>query len=233
MNIQKIANKFRNSKWAIRFLGPLWYPVKYKQLKQNYRDNATDTLLHAKSCLENAGLFFWLNFGTLLGAYRENDFIKHDMDIDISLFAKDVETAKEALLQGGFKLFRVFETQGDPTGALLSFIYKGVNLDVYFFVEENNLISCHSFYWQEEDDYRFGGATEASVMKYFFPNSGFTTLLFKEHYFNVPNDIENYLTVLYGPNFMKPVKKFDHLHQCRNITKYSKMDKVGVYTAFE
>jgi len=233
MNIQKIANKFRNSKWAIRLLGPIWYPIKYRKSKKNYRNNATEALLRAKESLDNAGLFFWLDFGTLLGAYREKDFIKHDHDIDISMFAKDIEAAKNAMIQGGFKLFRTFEIPDDHTGVEQSYSYKGVFLDIYFYILEDDWMHCKAFYWQPEDDYMFGGAVEASVKKWFCPNTGFSTMLFKEHEFNVPKDIVKYLTVNYGPNFMIPDKKFDYKKFCRNVTYYSKLEKVGIYKKYD
>jgi len=233
MNIQKLANQFRNSKWAIRLLGPIWYPIKYRQKKQNYKNHAFDVLLRAKECLDNAGLFFWLDFGTLLGAYREKDFIKHDMDIDISMFTKDIEAAKKAMLQGGFKLYRTFEVFGDPTGVEQTYSYKGVFLDIFYYLENGDLMYCHAFSWHEDDDYRFGGAKEASVKKWFCPNTGFAPLMFKGHQFNAPKDIVKYLTVNYGPNFMKPDKKFDYKKHCRNFTSYSKLEKVGIYTIYE
>lgn len=40
-------------------------------------------------------MLFWLDYGTLLGAYREHDFIKHDFDLDIGLWLKDAEIAKK------------------------------------------------------------------------------------------------------------------------------------------
>jgi hypothetical protein len=233
MNIQKLANKFRNSKWAIRLLGPIWYPIKYRKKKQNYKNKALETLLQAKKCLDGAGLFFWLDFGTLLGAYREKDFIKHDLDIDISMFAKDIEAAKNAMLQGGFKLSRIFEVRGDPTGTELTFTYNGVSIDILFYIEEEDLMYCTVFYWQKEDDHRFGGAKEASVRKWFCPNTGFAPLMFHDHEFNAPKDIVKYLTMNYGPNFMKPDKKFDYTKHCRNFTTYSKLEKVGICTKYD
>ena len=233
MNIQKIANKFSSSKWAIRLLGPIWYPIKYRKKKQDYKNNAFEALLQAKRCLDKAGLFFWIDFGTLLGAYREKDFIKHDMDIDISMFTKDIEAAKNAMTEGGFKLLRSFEVLDDPTGVEQTYTYKGVSLDIYFFIEEGDLMYCRSFYWQKEDDYRFGGAVEASVRKWYCPNTGFAPMMFKGHEFNAPKDIVKYLTMNYGPNFMKPDKKFDYRKHCRNFTTYSKLEKVGIYKTYE
>jgi len=233
MNIQKIANKYRHSKWAIRLLGPVWLPIKYRKKRQNYKNHAMETLLHAKTCLDNAGLFFWIDFGTLLGAYREKDFIKHDMDIDISMFANNIEAAKKAMTQGGFKLTKTFEILGDPTGVEQTYTYKGVSIDIFFYIEESDLMYCSAFYWQKEDDYLFGGAREASVRKWFCPNTGFAPMTFKGHEFNAPKDIVKYLTVNYGPNFMKPDKKFDYTQQCRNFTTYSKLEKVGIYTKYD
>jgi hypothetical protein len=233
MNIQKLANKYRSSKWANRLLGPIWYPIKYRQKKQDYNKYAFETLLLAKDSLEKAGLFFWLDFGTLLGAHRENDFIKHDMDIDISMFAKDIDAAKNAMIQGGFKLFRTFEVQGDPNGVELTFVYNGVAIDILFYREEGDLMYCSVFFWQKEDDYRFGGAKNPSVRKWFCPNTGFKPMVFKGHEFNAPKDIVKYLTVNYGPNFMKPDKKFDYVKQCRNFTTYSKLEKYGIYTKYD
>ena len=40
---------------------------------------------------------FWLNYGTLLGAYRDHDFITHDNDLDIGMYWKDREGVKEIL----------------------------------------------------------------------------------------------------------------------------------------
>jgi len=233
MNIQKIANSFRNSKWAIRLLGPIWYPIKYRKSKQDYKNNATAALLHAKECLDKADVFFWLDFGTLLGAYREKDFIKHDLDIDISTFSNNIEAAKNAMIQGGFKLIRTFEILDEPTGVEQTYSYKGVSLDIFFYIEEGDLMYCRSFYWQPEDDYMFGGAVETSVKKLFCPNTGFSTMLFKEHEFNIPKDIVQYLTVNYGPNFMKPDKKFDSKKLCRNVTYHSKLEKVGIYKKYD
>jgi hypothetical protein len=233
MNIKKFANRFRNSKWITQLLGPIWYPIKHRKKKQDYKNHALEALILAKKSIDSAGLFFWLDFGTLLGAYREKDFIKHDLDIDISMFAKDSEEAKKIMIKAGFILMRTFEVPDEPHCVEQTYDYKGVNLDIFFYVEEGDLMSCNLFYWHAEDDYLFGNAKEAAVQKVICPNTGFSTIMFKEHVFNVPKDIIKYLTVNYGPNFMKPDKKFDRFKQCRNVTYYSKLEKIGIYTKYE
>ena len=64
----------------------------------------------AKSALESINVKFHLHFGTALGVHREHSFIKHDNDIDIGIFYKDVNTRekvseiKKAMEEHGFKL---------------------------------------------------------------------------------------------------------------------------------
>jgi hypothetical protein len=137
------------------------------------------------------------------------------------------------MTQGGFKLYRTFEVFGDPTGVEQTYFYKGVLLDIYFYIEEGDLMYCRAFSWQDEDNYRFGSVVEASVKKWFCPNTGFAPLVFKGHEFNAPKNIVKYLIVNYGQNFMKPDKKFDYKKQCRNFTSYSKLEKYGIYTKYD
>ena len=54
-----------------------------------------EELLRAFAEAMNGGnIQFWLEFGSLLGYYRENDFIKHDCDIDFGAFLKDRHVIK-------------------------------------------------------------------------------------------------------------------------------------------
>lgn len=68
-----------------------------------------EVLQKAKNALDSENVLFWLDYGTLLGAYREHDFIKHDFDLDIGLWLKDAEIAKKAMLKNGFELIRCFQ----------------------------------------------------------------------------------------------------------------------------
>lgn len=77
-------------------------------------------------------MLFWLDYGTLLGAYREHDFIKHDFDLDIGLWLKDAEIAKKAMLKNGFELIRCFRIKNDERRVEYCFAYKGVSIDLFF-----------------------------------------------------------------------------------------------------
>lgn len=56
-----------------------------------------DMLLDLVPVLEEAGCVYWLDFGTLLGVYRDDDIILHDNDCDIGILNPDWD-AIEALL---------------------------------------------------------------------------------------------------------------------------------------
>lgn len=50
---------------------------------------ALENLLILRDLFEKHGIPMFLNFGTLLGALREKDFIPHDDDVDVGVFARD------------------------------------------------------------------------------------------------------------------------------------------------
>ena len=52
------------------------------------KDDAKYMLSTIKKVLEQNGVHFLLNFGTLLGAVRDHDFIGHDYDIDLAMHVK-------------------------------------------------------------------------------------------------------------------------------------------------
>ena len=60
-------------------------------------DRATSLFLDVKEALDEAGIKNFLFFGTLLGAYRENNFIHYDHDMDLAIFWEDYHKMKGAI----------------------------------------------------------------------------------------------------------------------------------------
>lgn len=92
--------------------------------------------------LTDIGINYSLVFGTLLGAVREKGFIKHDMDIDVSIssesFSNDIE---QSLKAAGFKLIKRFETDNGLFGREDTYKRYGVTIDIFYFYPYDDQLS--------------------------------------------------------------------------------------------
>ena len=61
--------------------------------------------------LEDHEIIFFLNSGVLLGAIRDNSFIKWDWDVELSVFAKDfyskIDLISDSLKKNGFEIIKI------------------------------------------------------------------------------------------------------------------------------
>ncbi len=95
-----------------------------EQLPEITHDEAKALLFRVADLLEGRGIHYHLAFGTLLGAIRDHDFIKKDLDVDI--YSRDEEkifAALPFLRENGVELIRYvrhglfsFRLTGDMNG---------------------------------------------------------------------------------------------------------------------
>ncbi len=105
--------------------------------------------------MREIGLPYSLTFGSLLGAIREQGFIKHDLDIDVAVdCTTDREWLKRELEQRGFRLIYKIEVDAGRTAVEESYTLDGVKLDVFYY---------------------FPYAEDQSVCAVFFPADGCIT----------------------------------------------------------
>ena len=96
MTYDELSFRFKHNKFANNYLRPVLRPIvraliwpfvnkrRKKEKEARHSDflhNGQDLLARFNSAMKNAGIDYWLDFGTLLGAYREHGLIKHDMDL--------------------------------------------------------------------------------------------------------------------------------------------------------
>ena len=144
----------------------------------------------------------WLDFGTLLGYYRENDFISHDLDMDFGVQVsslEEFEVIEKYLINNGFN--RTKEFYFNKNLVELSYSYKGLNVDFIIYNKENDRVSSDTIFFMTN---ALGNPTRYEVYHYEIPFSGLKECDFKGMIVKVPENTQEYLRTLYGEDFETP-----------------------------
>lgn len=178
-------------------------------MNQLFSLNAKEVFAETCRILNQAGINFWPEFGTLLGIYRENGFIKHDFDFDFGAFVDDSDRIKTALLQNGYILIHEYEGINHPEIKEMTFSYKEINVDLFFFNRKPDVYSCYLF---AHYDMSLKGECKFKIKEIRFPIFAFRQIKFLGIDINVPDDTHAHLAVSYGSNFMIPDPNFKSIH---------------------
>ena len=166
-------------------------------LKENFEE-----ILNTVYSSELKNYNIWLDFGTLLGYYRENDFISHDLDMDfgvqVSSF-EEFEVIEKHLINNGFN--RTKEFYFNKNLVELSYSYKGLNVDFIIYNKENDRVSSDTIFFMTN---ALGNPTRYEVYHYEIPFSGLKECDFKGMKVKVPENTQEYLRTLYGEDFETP-----------------------------
>lgn len=154
-------------------------------------DVSMRNLLDAKYVFGKIGLVFWLNYGTLLGAYRDGKFIKYDRDTDIATFLSQeninkLNHALPELRRMGFGVVRINKH-------IVSLYRDDEYIDLNFYSAINE--TQYATY-----DYGDGGARKVAKPHY----DSLIEWAFKGDIFNIPFGTEDLLTYWYGQDWMIP-----------------------------
>lgn len=171
-------------------------------------------LLEVKEVLDKAGIEFWIDFGTLLGFYRQGEFLETDPDADIGVKREH----QEKVIAVAPKLAKI--------GKLVTRVDVGNGhyLAGYKLYRDDFWIDI-AFFFKHED-------------KYILPISEWDrVMVFKEEYydnlvdlevkgikFKMPEKIEKYMVLHYGEDWRRPFKPGEEydLHKCPNVENNKK-----------
>ena len=170
--------------------------------------------------MNNSGILFWLEFGSLLGFYRDNDFIQHDCDLDFGVFLKDKDKVHEALRNTKFKLVHLYHAEDG--GVEECYRYKNTSIDIFYFREDGDYFYCNTF--TRHYPYRINKilrSRKCLVKRINIPNQPFIKVKFKHADVFIPKDCSRHLEMHYGKTFMTPNPNFDYKKEATNITYYT------------
>lgn len=192
-----------------------------------FLEEGEELLNKLANSLNNARILFWLDYGTLLGYYRDKDFIKHDNDLDIGAKIEDAAKIRSVLTANGFRL--VHEYHSSNGGIEECYKYLHTCVDVFYYKEdlEKQTIYCTSYVTRRHIFSSFRKNFTCWVKRVDFPLMNFTTVKFKGVNVLVPEYTQTYLKCVYGEHFMTPDPSYDSRNVASNITYYQYEDVRG------
>lgn len=192
-----------------------------------FRREAIAVLGHFSEAMISNGLVFWLDYGTLLGYYREHDFIAHDYDLDTGAWLKDHERIKDVLEKAGFELVRYYYLKNED-GLEECYKHKDyqTTIDVLYFMEANDQSYCYSFEpLVAMNKKKYLNKLQPSRAR-LWSFAKITPILtyFKGINVYVPDDTAQHLASTYGDSFMTPIPDFP-VKGRPNMREFSYEDK--------
>lgn len=147
------------------------------------------------------GIKWCLSHGTALGVYRDGDAIPWDDDVDLAIFSMDRQKLTQARARLREKGFFVPD-EGDPNKP----IDPKSNMPYYDFVAIKNGEKVECWIFDKVGAFFVYDPKREGLA---IPETYFTTLAkikWRGDDFMVPNDIDGFLTKMYGPAWKTPDK---------------------------
>lgn len=167
-------------------------------------------LLQAHAVLNQLNVQHWLSCGILLGYYRENNFIEHDPDIDLGIWAHDYRPEfSQAFSNAGFKVI----LHGNPTQGYPFAAHKGVKVDIFLHNKVKTakgnkvVLPLHSIRRRHKP------------MQYVYSPFRLIPITFMGADFLVPSNPGRMIREHYGPGWQIPIKDWKYDCSPANVDK--------------
>lgn len=199
------------------------YIKRAKVVNEAFKKEAVHVLKLYSDAMINNNIKFWIDYGTLLGYYREKDFIKHDFDLDTGAWYDDHERIKEVLEKNGFERVRYYYLKNcDGMEECYKHRDYMTTIDVFYYFNENDKSYCFSFkpLVSMRKKHHLNKIQPSKAIKWTFDKITLTSSIFKGIKVYVPQNAEKYLESTYGETFMTPISNFP-LKGRPNMKEYS------------
>jgi len=173
-----------------------------------------ETMLKAKSILDDLEIPFWLDCGTLLFMYRDHK--PDETDTDFAIYEKDVIKLignLDVFLSTGFKLFRIWT---HPKKGIIE-----ISL-----MDGDNKVDIFTKFYKGKNAYAIATFDQVYIVAK-YPKRHFESLapysLDGMTYWNIPNDVESYLETYYGKDWRIPKPQWNWTKDAPCIDKEFKI----------
>lgn len=221
--ITEIAHRVSKMPFLKHLISPfysVYLSLKRKKASKLFNRFGIEALSRFDKCLNDAGVPYTLAFGTLLGAIREQGFIRHDLDIDVFMFIEDFSSELiSELREYGLYLTHEFLVDGGKLGREQTYTYKGVSIDVFFVYPpiDKYPYCCDFLYRGDASTFRESMSRYNSVLarRLEIPISRSRRRVpFEDKEFYVPANAEQILEYRYGSSYLTPnpnwsIRSFD------------------------
>lgn len=236
VKIAHLASKIPGIKPLLK---PVYY--RYKRKIDNNRNSqflayGLITLKEFDQVMKSNNISYALFAGTLLGAIREQGFLKHDLDIDTVMFNDSrPHNLVDILAQKGFKLHHSFEIDDGKKGREETYVKNNVTIDIYYVYNDNLFptyqcdFHCYGKAVSWKDSMKKYGRVETRRIE--FPISRETKdVPFESIKLPVLQNAEEWLCCRYGSDYMIPNPSFRD--DGSNLNMFIWKDVVAIYKEF-
>jgi len=151
------------------------------------KEQAIQNLKDIKAILNELGIIFWLDFGTLLGAYRDKDFCEGDEDdVDLGLWYKNKSKTEEVIKRAEEKGFIVLHNWKNE----ITLGRGDSRVDLFFY--HRNGEEAYTNLYTIKDEVANYVVVPANLIE------NYQTINFYKEEFLIPSPVEEYLKVKYG-----------------------------------
>lgn len=235
----EFANKAAKIPFVKITLKPFYY--KYKDILQKkrnrlFRKNALSVLQLFDKCCEENSIKYTLAFGTLLGAVREQGFIKHDIDIDVCVWNNEYsDHIPNSLRKYGFKLMHTFLVDNGRLGREETYYLNGISIDIFYFYENNNdyPYCCDFLTYGNSPTFRKSMEVHGKVLprRIELPLSREREKVrFETIELYVPKNATEILTFRYGEDYMTPKPNWNVRSHDTHIVEWH--EEKGIYVEY-
>lgn len=163
-------------------------------------------------CLEEIdGLIYRITDGTILGLYRDGEFIKHDDDVDIDILYYNINQVK--LIKG--KLKKLGYIIGREA------YYKGKIQQIAFYLENGFIFDIIFWHKIENEIYNYSEEGYERIQNYkYFDIEKLDYINFHNKSYPIPTPTEEWLEFRYGDDWKIPkTYKGDWKEECFDMSR--------------